>query len=164
MTMRRAMTAAAALAMLGSVVAAGSATAEDFTQFYPAGTACDFPIRIDGGGGHRTEHTITNKHGTVFMSTGTGSELTFTNEDSGATVWLRSKGAVVRTTTLADGSDLFVLNGHNVVILFPSDVPAGPSTTLYSGKVTFTVNPQDGQWTILDTNGLSRDLCAELSG
>jgi len=34
---------------------------------------------------------------------------------------------------------MFITIGHNVLILFPSDVPAGPSTTLYVGRVVFTV-------------------------
>ena len=164
MTTRRTVTVAAALAMLGSVVTAGSAAADGFSIPFPAGTVCEFPLLVEGSGGHRTEHTILNKDGTVrVLSTGTGSELTFTNEDTGASVWLRSKGAVQQTTTLADGSTLNVLTGHNVVFMFPSDVPAGPSTTLYSGRVVFTATPTS-DYTILQTRGTSRDLCAELSG
>ena len=80
-----------------------------------------------------------------------------------ALAMLRSRGAVQQTTTLADGSTLNVLTGHNVVFMFSSDVPAGPSTTLYSGRVVFTATPTS-DYTILQTRGTSRDLCAELSG
>jgi len=37
--------------------------------------------------------------------------------------------------------------GLSVTILFPTDVPAGPSTTLVAGRVVFTVD-QDGVFTV----------------
>ena len=54
------------------------------------------------------------------------------------------------------------LTGHNVLILFPSDVPAGPSTTLYVGRVVFTADV-NGIFTLVSTSGTSTDLCAALS-
>ena len=97
-------------------------------------------------------------------STGTGAALTFSNETTGTSVSLRSNGAVQRaTTTLADDSTLNVLSGHNVLFLVPTDVPAGPSTTLYTGQVVFSATPS-GDFTVLGTHGTSRDLCAELTG
>lgn len=162
---RKAAIAAAALTMSGLVASSGTAAAaSDFSVQFPAGTACAFPLRVDGTGGHRIEHSFANEDGTArVLSTGTGSALTFTNETTGATVSLRSNGAVQRTTTLADGSSLNVLTGHNVLFLFPTDVPAGPSTTLYTGQVVFNATPS-GDFTVLDTQGTSRDLCAELTG
>ncbi|TQM64922.1 hypothetical protein [Humibacillus xanthopallidus] len=96
------------------------------------------------------------------LSAGTGSALTFTNETSGATLSLRSNGAVTRSTPLEGGSNLTVSTGHNVLILFPTDVPAGPSTTLYTGRVVYTATAT-GDFTVLETSGASRDLCAELT-
>lgn len=161
---RKAAIAATALAMMGSTASAGAAAASDFSVQFPAGTACAFPLRVDGTGGHRIEHTFPNKNGTGrVLTTGTGSALTFTNETTGAAESLRSNGAVQRTTTLADGSTLNVMTGHNVLILFPTDVPAGPSTTLYTGQIVFNATPS-GDFTLLDTHGTSRDLCAELTG
>ena len=161
---REAAIAAAALAMIGSIATAGAAAASDFSVQFPAGTACAFPLRVDGTGGHRIEHTFTNKDGTGrVLTTGTGSALRFTNETTGATVSLRSNGAVQRTTTLADGSSLNVLTGHNVLFLFPTDVPAGPSTTLYTGRIMFSATPS-GDFTVLGTQGTSSDLCGQLSG
>ena len=160
---RKAAIAAAALALLGSIASAGTAAAGDFSITFPAGTACTFPLRVDGTGGHSIEHTFTNKDGTVrVLTTGTGSALTFTNETTGATVSLRSNGAVQRKTTLADGSTLNVLTGHNVLFLYPTDVPAGPSTTLYTGRIVFKATPSS-DYTVLETHGTSRNLCAELT-
>ena len=52
--------------------------------------------------------------------------------------------------------------GHLVLIMFPTDVPAGPSTTLYVGRVVFDVAP-DRVFTLKETQGKSTDLCAALS-
>ena len=156
---------AAALALLGSIAGAGTAAANDpFTLELPAGVACDFPVRIDGTGGNSIVRTFTSDGGGAVrvLTTGTGSALTFTNLDSGATLSLRSSGAVQRTTTLADGSSSTVTGGHNVLILFPTDVPAGPSSVLYTGQYVVTVDPS-GVYTLRTTRGTSRDLCAELS-
>jgi hypothetical protein len=49
-----------------------------------------------------------------------------------------------------------------VLILFPSDVPEGPSTTLYVGRVVFTIDDA-GVFTVVSTSGKSTDICAELS-
>lgn len=156
---------AAALALLGSITAAGAAAASDFTLDFDAGLACAFPLRVEGTVGNTIVREFTDENGHVVrtLSTGTGSALTFTNLESQATVSLRSNGAVSRSTTLADGSTRTVTGGHNVLILFPTDVPAGPSTVLYTGQTVYTVDPT-GVFTLLKASGTSRDLCAELSG
>ena len=53
--------------------------------------------------------------------------------------------------------------GHNVLILFPTDVPAGPSTTLYVGRVVVTVD-SDGVFAVTDTNGTSDEEITALVG
>ena len=50
------------------------------------------------------------------------------------------------------------------MFLFPTDIPAGPSTTLYVGRVVFDVNPATGVFTLKETRGRATDLCAALSG
>jgi hypothetical protein len=161
---RRAGTAAT-LALLGAVAGAGAAGASDFTLEFPAGTACSFPLRVDGTVGNTTTRTFKDKQGHVvrILTTGTGSALTFTNETTDATLSLPSNGAVSRTTPLDNGSTLNVMTGHNVLILYPTDVPAGPSTTLYTGRIVYTATATS-DFTLLKTSGTSRDLCAELTG
>ena len=56
-----------------------------------------------------------------------------------------------------------VMTGHNILILFPTDIPAGPSTTLYVGRVVFTVDA-NGVYTLGSTSGRSTDICAALAG
>ena len=96
------------------------------------------------------------------LQTGRGSELTFTNLQSGATLSLPSNGSVTNTVFDDDGSATVTLTGHTVLIMFPTDVPPGPSTTLYVGRVVFTVDPA-GVFTILSTSGRSVDICEALS-
>ena len=54
------------------------------------------------------------------------------------------------------------MTGHTILIMFPTDVPAGPSTTLYIGRVVFTVDPALVA-TIVSTAGRRVDICAALS-
>ncbi len=68
----------------------------------------------------------------------------------------------LREETLPDGSSLNVLTGHNVLFLFPTEVPAGPSTTLVTGQVVFRASPTN-DFTVVESHGTSRDLCADLS-
>jgi hypothetical protein len=61
------------------------------------------------------------------------------------------------------GTQTVVTTGHNVLILFPTDVPAGPSTTLYAGRVVFMID-KSGIFALESTRGMSTDICAALSG
>ena len=63
-----------------------------------------------------------------------------------------------------DGTSTYTTMGHLVLILFPNDVPAGPSTTLYVGRVVFDVDNITGVFTLRDARGRATDLCAALSG
>lgn len=132
----------------------------------PAGWACGgFDLQInDCGDAHRVDRQFSDKNGNVVrtLSAGTGGSLTFTSLSTGKNLSTRSNGAVFHTTINSDGSQTTVTTGHVVIILFPSDVPAGPSTTLYVGKVVYTVDT-NGTWTILKTSGKSLDICAALS-
>jgi hypothetical protein len=53
-------------------------------------------------------------------------------------------------------------HGHNVLILFPTDTPPGPSTTLYVGRVVFTVDTSSN-FNLLQHDGQATDICATLS-
>ena len=98
-----------------------------------------------------------------FLTAGTGQALTFTNFDTGATLSLRSNGAVSQVHVSPDGTTFtFVNTGHNILILFPTDVPAGPSTTLYVGRVVFN-SDSAGNFTFVESSGTQTDICAALS-
>lgn len=163
---------AAAMAGVAAPVATVSADkptvmppGQDQTLELPAGVACsDFGVEIVVIGGQDLK-TFTDKNGNVVrtLSAGKGSTLTFTNLDTGESLTLRPNGSTTHTTINADGTFDVTATGHNVLVLFPSDVPAGPSTKLYVGQLRFNVDPATGVFTVTSFRGKTTDLCAALS-
>jgi hypothetical protein len=149
-------------AVLGS---ASPASAADSTVIdLPAGFACDFALRVEISGSSNVVKEFVDKNGNVvrMLTAGKGSALSFTNLSTGATFSLKANGAVSHTTFNPDGSITVAITGHNVLILFPTDVPAGPSTTLHVGRVVFTVD-SSGVFTVQQVSGQTTDICAVLS-
>jgi hypothetical protein len=159
---------AAALAV-ASALAVGTpvpvAAAEpDFSLDLEAGVACAFPLHVEGTGDKRIMREFTDRNGNVvrLLSAGKGFTLTFTNDDTGESLTLQSNGSVERTTVNSDGTLTVVSTGHNVLILFPTDIPAGPSTTLYVGQIVYTVDASE-VFTLQSTSGTTTDICALLA-
>jgi hypothetical protein len=130
----------------------------------PAGVGCSFALNIDIVGGTQVNKEFVDKNGNIVrtLSAGKGSALTFTNAETGATLSLQPNGSVSHTTINPDGTSTVANTGHNVIILFPTDVPAGPSTTLYVGRVVYTVD-LNGVFTLQQVSGKQTDICAALS-
>ena len=146
--------------LLGTASASAQTTEPDF----PAGVACAFPMDIESSGGQQVMREFVDKDGNVVrtLAAGKGAVLTFTNVDTGETLTVTTGGSVTHITLHPDGSFTFVTTGHNVLILFPSDVPAGPSTTLTQGRVVFTIDT-NGVFTVTEVEGRTTDICAALS-
>lgn len=146
---------------------AGPASASDppaFTVDYPAGYACAFDLHVDGFGETKDLRTLPSRRGDVrTLFAGKGFDLVFTNMSTGATYALKGNGSVNQTTTFTDGTQKLELAGHNVVILFPTDNPPGPSTVQYTGRVVITVDA-NGVWTLTQVSGGTVDICSALSG
>jgi len=157
------------VAAAGLVLASVSASvlAADLVLDLPAGLACaGFDLRVEiTGNPNRVSREFTDRNGNVvrMLTAGKGNTLSFTNLGTGAVLALRPNGSVEHIGLLPDGSQKWATTGHNVLILFPTDIPAGPSTTLYVGRVTFTINTS-GVFTMGSTSGKSTDICAALSG
>jgi hypothetical protein len=155
--------------MLAAVLGYGShaiaAEPPVFTLDFVAGQACNFDLRVEGFDSNQHFREFTDKNGNVVRSllAGKGFELHFTNLITLATFSTKSNGAVEHTTFNADGTKTVTDTGHNVLIFFPTDVPAGPSTTLFVGRVVFTVAPPNDMFTLLDVSGRTVDICAVLS-
>jgi hypothetical protein len=151
-------------AVLGSGSPATAADPPDLTISLPAGVACDFPLSVEIRGANQVFKEFVDKNGNVVrsLSAGKGSALLFINEDTDATFSLKANGSVSQIAFNPDGSSTQTITGHNVLILFPSDVPAGPSTTLHVGRVVFTVDV-NGVFTLQQVSGKTTDICAELS-
>jgi WD40 repeat protein len=155
---------AAVLAAM-TLTAAQPASADEFN--FPAGQACqDFGLRLERTGGNLQTVTFTDKNGNdVTLVAGKGFLLTYTNLNSGKSVTIRTDGSVSSTRISPDKKTFIVTaTGHNGLILFPEDVPAGPTTTQYIGRIVYTIDAETGVFTLLRTSGSARDICAELAG
>jgi hypothetical protein len=153
--------------MMAAVLGYGSpviAADPDFTVDFPAGQACNFDLRIEGWGGNRHVKEFRDENGKVvrILDAGTGSALRYTNLETGKTFSTKSNGAVTKIRYNPDGSYTQELMGHWVLILFPTDVPAGPSTTLIVGRLVYTVDTNN-IFTVQDVSGKTTDICAVLS-
>ena len=161
---RRTVMASSVTLLVAVTLAVGRAdAAPDSTVTFDAGTACSFPLQVDITGGPQVNKTFEAADGSVrILSAGKGSDLVFTNLATGATYTLRGNGAVTWTRIDTSGSARLTLTGHNVVFYFPSDVPAGPSTTLVVGREVIAVDLA-GQFTRLSRAGKTTDICAALT-
>jgi hypothetical protein len=161
----------AAVLAVASALAVGttvpvSAAEADFSIVLPAGLACAFDLGVEGTGDKRIMREFTDRNGNLVrtLAAGKGFTLTFTNLSLGSSnsLTLPSSGSVQRTTINSDGTSTVVSTGHNVLILFDTDIPAGPSTTLYVGQIVYTVDAS-GVFTLQSTSGTTTDLCALLA-
>ena len=159
---------AGVLAVMTALAAPNVAVAQHLIEFEP-GVACQFGLGIDvtGGGEHRPFRQFTDRDGqpVMIIEAGEGFGLLLTNMTTGATLDLPPNGATSRTVFNPDGSRTTYATGHQLLILFPTDMPPGPSTTLYVGRLVFTIlpTPTGDIFTLDEASGIQRDLCAELS-
>lgn len=160
---------AASTAMLA--LGAGTSTAmgadpPDFTVDFPAGVACaGFALRAEGRGGNQHIKEFRDANGRVvrMITAGTKPEITLINMSTGATVALKPDGSVQHQSFDSDGTQTYTSTGHTLLVMFPTDVPAGPSTTLYAGQIVLTID-SDGVGTLQSVRGTSTDMCAALTG
>ncbi|HYQ34033.1 MAG TPA: hypothetical protein VEQ83_12530 [Lapillicoccus sp.] len=165
MTRRLGIAAAAAALAASTVATAAWGDSATTVQVFPAGLACaDFDLQVEASGGTIKQHDITDRSGEVVrvILAGTGPALTLTNLTSGATYSTPSNGSVTHIAVNPDGTLTYRVTGHNILILFPTDVPPGPSTTLYVGQVGFTVDA-NAVFTVTSMAGRSVDICTALS-
>lgn len=155
----------ALLATLG-VTAPSIAVADPEVFDLPAGIACpDFDLRLEITlNPDRPSKTFFDKNGDPvrLFTGGVGHEVTLINLNTGARLELKPNGAV-ESVVLKGSTQTWSVKGHTVLIFFPTDVPAGPSTTLYVGRVVYTVD-ENGVFTLQSTSGKAMDICAALSG
>jgi hypothetical protein len=146
-------------------IAAEPSTPPDFVVDLPAGLACaDFDLRVEiWNNPNRVFKEFKDQNGNVvrMLTAGKGSTLAFTNLLTNEKLLLRPNGAVEHIALNPDLSQTWTITGHNVLVLFPTDVPAGPSTTLYVGRVVYTVDTS-GVFTLQSVSGTSTDICAAL--
>ena len=110
----------------------------------PAGLACpDFDLHVSWSGGNVHTKDFRDRNGNIVrtITAGKGFLLTYTNLDTGNSVTIRTDGSVSKTTYNPDGTQTVSATGHNGLIMFPTDIPAGPTTTHYIGRIVYTIDP-----------------------
>jgi len=164
--------ALSALAGAALVAPSQPALADDFFVLLPAGTACEFNLGYEATGGNlQTLEFVDGNGNTVrLLTAGKGVLLTYTNYGmkpkkpvEGESITIRTDGSVAETVVNPDGTLTVTATGHNGLIMFPTDEPAGPTTTQYIGKIVYNIDPATGVFTLVSTTGQALDVCAELA-
>lgn len=135
----------------------------DFAVPFDAGLACQFPLTLEGWAGRTNNREFTDNDGNQnTVITGKGHDFRFTNAANGRTATQKSQGVRQQITTYPDGSQKYTTSGALLLIMFPTDIPAGPTTTYYNGHTVLTITAE-GVGTLEPPRGHARDICAELS-
>jgi hypothetical protein len=151
---------------LTALVGMTSPALADSTTDYGVGVACPgFGLHIESTGSPTVTKDFYDANGNRVrqLTAGKGAALRFSNPQTGATYLLKSNGSVTNTTFNEDGSQTIVTTGHNVLVVYnPDAIPPESSTTLYVGRMVYTVSA-GGLFTLQSTSGESTDICAALS-
>ena len=164
----RRLATATVLALAAMIVAAQPASAQGHDLVFPAGIGCDFELALDNIEGPPLRREFTDRNGnTVRLFAGKSGAVTYTNDVTKESLTFRSRGTALRITNRPDGTQLLEFSGNVGIILFPSDVPAGPSTTQINGRLVIENSAPDPTGffvsTVLHQVGKQTDVCAALS-
>jgi hypothetical protein len=177
-TTRLAYSVAVSLLTLGFLPASHAQTQPCPPLQLDAGMACvGFALGIDFlPPEHRVEKTFLDKNGNLLRSFRAGQGTTFFFSrfeviDAAnnlchltSSISVKTNGSVESITCCTNkGEQIWTTTGHNLLILFPTDAPAGvgPSTNLYSGRLVF-FQTGDNHTTLQSFNGSATDICAAL--
>ena len=167
---RTALASVAAATLVLGTAGAAAADEHEHDAVLDAGIACaDFAVGLDFIGGKRNVREFTDKNGDVVgvLVTGAAEAVVVTNLTTGESVTAPSRGANTRVTVTGEGTGDVVHTGNLLLILFPTDDPAGPSTTLIQGRTVYTYAPDpfpnSDLITLKSITGKTTDLCAALA-
>jgi hypothetical protein len=129
----------------------------------PAGLGCLFPLRIEATDAMARVVTFEDQNGEPvrIITARTGVVLTYTNLTTGESIKFKTSGSV-QSKVIANGLETVTATGHNGLILFPSDVPPGPTATQYTGRIVYTVDAT-GVFTLVSASNEGTDICAALT-
>lgn len=133
-------------------------------DYCPAGVACAFPLQVDYSDMQLNYREFYDKDGNFqgMMLVGKGFVVTLTNLASGATLSQEVKGTSFRDILNPDGTETIASSGNFFMIMYPTDIPPGPSALMYTGHVELRMDA-GGVSTISHLSGQSTDMCAALS-
>lgn len=144
-------------------------------QFFAPGVACPgFVLGFLPTGGILHTQEFKDRNGNVvrILTAGKGTLNTYTNYGDYRdpenpvvvkSVSIRTDGSVTSIKVNPDDTLTFTATGHFGLVMYPSDVPAGPSTTQYIGRIVFNVDLVTGIFTLVSTTGSAVDVCAKLA-
>ena len=99
---------------------------------------------LDGGAFPPERKTFTDPNGNpIVVLAGKSGAVTYTNLDTNESLTFPSRGTALRVTTQSDETQLLEFSGNVGILLFPLDVPAGPSTTQINGRLVLSVGSGD---------------------
>jgi hypothetical protein len=160
----RALVSAALLAGL-TLLAPPAANAEEIYGPFPA--CPDFDVSLSFSGGNQGLRVTRVHDGVIYtVTSGSGTTITFYAVDKKGnilkSVTFDTKASVTKTAT-SGGNTTYQINGFGTLLLFPTDQPGGPSTTVYNGTVTFTFDATNTLVSTVLNKGRQFDICAALS-
>jgi hypothetical protein len=163
---KRRLAPASLLAAMALIVAqpAFADVVDPYHMSFDAGVACPFALDLDASGGRARVIMFEDKKGKParVLTVATGVVLTYTNVGTGESISFKTSGSVTSIVGPEGTTQTFTATGHNGLILFPTDVPAGPTSTQYSGgRIVYTVDPT-GVFTLVSASGNATDICAAL--
>jgi hypothetical protein len=160
----RRLATATVLALAAMIVAAQPASAQDHDLELDPGVACDFGLGLDNIEFPPLRREFTDRNGNpIRVFAGKSGAVIYTNLDTGESVSFPSRGTALRITEMSDGTQLLEFSGNVGLVLFPTDVPAGPSTTQINGRLVMSFDPETGFTVVLKQEGNQIDVCAALS-
>jgi hypothetical protein len=114
--------------------------------------------------------TVTDQNGNPvqLLLAGKNGGVTYTNTQNQKSVSFPARGTALKITNRPDGTQRLEFSGNVGIILFPTDVPAGPSTTQISGRLVLENSAPDPVTGLVVTTvqqqvGKQTDVCAQLA-
>ena len=161
---RFAAASAAVLLLTVTLVGPSPARAAEFVVEFPTGIACpDFDLRLEGDDDVPVSRSFTDRDGNErALLAGRARPVTATNLASGEQLVIPGRGVSIWTTNYPDGSQRVTVSGTVLLVMYPTDIPAGPSTTVITGRLVYTVDA-DFVYTIVSVKGQQTDVCAALA-
>jgi hypothetical protein len=127
----------------------------------PAGVGCaGFGITVTIDVDDQRVTTFFDKDGNPIRQTITGRLILTVRNDTTLESRTYRLGGSSQLAFGSDGSVTITLTGNSLVVLFPNDVPPGPSTTQGSGRAVIRV---DALFTLVSRTGSVEDVCAALA-
>ena len=126
----------------------------------PAGEACDFQVTVDAGPGHGANfREFVDEDGNLvrILITGTSPHLVITNDETGASHTIVSKGQRQQIKFNPDGTITISATGHTVIQWASIDDPSSELIAYIGNVVTFV--DANGIFHLVKAAGRQIDIC-----